>query len=86
MYHGEIKGAYLEGLNLFFEEYIKQTKDNELFEVLAPFFAFRGVVVANPVFYPELSDDARNKIFRFVKSVLSSERFDTSKVNCYIAN
>ncbi|MEW6739408.1 MAG: phosphotransferase family protein [Nitrospirota bacterium] len=86
MYHGEIKGAYREGLNLFFEEYIKQTKDNELFEVLAPFFAFRGIVVANPVFYPELSDDARNKIFRFVKSVLSSERFDTSKVNCYIAN
>lgn len=86
MYHGEVKGAYLEGLNLFFEEYIKQTKDNELFEVLAPFFAFRGVVVANPVFYPELSDDARNKIFRFVKSVLSSERFDTSKVNYYISN
>jgi serine/threonine protein kinase len=86
MYHGEVKGAYLEGLNLFSEEYIKQTKDNELFEVLAPFFAFRGVVVANPVFYPELSDDARNKIFRFVKSVLSSERFDASKVNCYISN
>lgn len=86
MHHGEIKGAYLEGLNLFFEEYMKQTKDDELLEVLAPFFAFRGVVVANPVFYPELSDDARNKIFRFVKNVLSSERFDTSKVNCYISN
>jgi hypothetical protein len=85
MYHGEVKGAYLEGLNLFFEEYIKQTKDNELFEVVAPFFAFRGIVVANPVFYPELSRDARNRIFRFVKSVLSSERFDMSKVNYYMA-
>ncbi len=85
MYHGEVKGAYLEGLNLFFEDYIKQTKDNELFEVVAPFFAFRGIVVANPVFYPELSRDARNRIFRFVKSVLLSERFDMSKVNYYMA-
>jgi len=84
MYHGEIKGAYLEGLNLFFEEYIKQTKDNELVEVVALFFAFRGVVVANPVFYPELSDDARNKIFGFVKRMLVSERFELSKINQYI--
>lgn len=84
MYHGEVKGAYLEGLNLFFEEYIKQTNDNELFEVLAPFFAFRGVVVANPVFYPELSDNARNKVFKFVKSVLVSERFELSKINQYM--
>ncbi len=85
MYHGEVRGAYLEGLNLFFEEYIRQTNDNELFEVLAPFFAFRGVVVANPVFYPELSHDARNKIFRFVKRVLSAEKFEPGKVNYYIA-
>jgi hypothetical protein len=85
MYHGEIKGAYLEGLNLFFEEYVKLTKDKELFEVLAPFFAFRGAVVANPVFYPDLSVDGRNKIFRLVKRVLSAERFEPGKVNYYIA-
>lgn len=86
MYHGVVKGPYLEGLNLFFEEYIKKTNDNELFEVLAPFFAFRGVVVANPIFYPDLSTISRNKIFRFVKNVLASERFDISKINQYITD
>ncbi len=86
MYHGEVKGSYLEGLSLFFEEYIKKTNDYELFEVLAPFFAFRGVVVANPVFYPDLSISSRNKIFRFVKNVLASERFDISKINQYITD
>ncbi len=85
MYHGEVKGAYLEGSNLFFEEYVRATKDDELFEVLAPFFAFRGAVVANPVFYPDLSEDGRNKIFRFVRRVLVSERFELSKINQYIA-
>ncbi len=85
-YHGELKGAYLEGLNLFFEEYIGLTGDKELSEVLAPFFAFRGAVVANPVFYPDLTIDARNKIFRFVKKVLSAERFETRDVNYYTKN
>lgn len=83
-YHGELKGAYLEGLNLFFEEYICLTGDKELFEVIAPFFAFRGAVVANPVFYPDLTIDARNKIFKFVKKVLSAERFETRNINYYI--
>lgn len=80
MNHGEVKGAYLEGINLFFEEYIRQTKDDELLDVVALFFAFRGVVVANPLFYPDLSEDARNKVFRFVRNVLSSERFELSKI------
>lgn len=86
MYNGKVSDAYLEGLNLFFDEYVKATKDNELFEVLAPFFAFRGTVVANPVFYPDLSEEGRNKIFRFVKRVLSEDRFELSRVNCYIAD
>ncbi|MBI5212602.1 MAG: phosphotransferase, partial [Nitrospirae bacterium] len=84
--HGAVRGAYIEGLNLFFEEYIGLTGDKELFEILAPFFAFRGAVVANPVFYPELTIEARNKIFRFVKNVLSAERFETRDVNYYIKN
>jgi hypothetical protein len=83
-YHGVITGAYLEGLRLFFDEYLKATGDHEILGVLAPFFAFRGVVVANPLFYPEVAPDVRRKIFSFVKSVLSSEIFEVEKVNDYI--
>jgi hypothetical protein len=83
-HHGSVTGPYLEGLNLFFEEYIALSGDLELPEVLAPFFAFRGIVVANPVFYPDLSTDARNKIFTFVRNVLSAERFEPGKVNEYL--
>lgn len=85
MYYGEVRGPYLEGLNLFFEEYIRQTNDNELLEVVAPFFAFRGAVVANPIFYPELSKDARDKIFKFLKYILSVERFDIDRINASMA-
>ncbi len=83
-YHGVVKGAYLEGLQLFFDEYLKVTNDDEIHEVLAPFFAFRGVVVANPLFYPDVTQDIRRKIFSFVKGVLSSERFEVVKVSDYI--
>ena len=82
--HGDVRGAYLEGLRLFFEEYIKDSGDKEITKVAAPFFAFRAAVVANPVFYPELNAESRKKIFRFADSVLSVDDFDVKKVNKYI--
>ena len=83
-YHGVIRGAYFEGLQLFFDEYLKTTGDHEILEVLALFFAFRGVVVANPLFYPDVTPDVRRTIFRFVKNVLSCKRFDAGMMNDYL--
>jgi hypothetical protein len=85
-YHGDVRGAYLEALQLFFREYLKATGDEELLEVLAPFYAFRGVVVANPIFYPDVTPEVRRKIFNFVKNVLLSERFEINRINEYIGN
>lgn len=82
--HGDVKGAYLEGINLFFDEYIKASDDREINEVVAPFFAFRGAVVANPIFYPELTSEQRRLIFRFVHNVLDDDRFRLEKVNDYL--
>jgi aminoglycoside phosphotransferase (APT) family kinase protein len=82
--HGDVRGAYLEGLKLFFDEYARLSGDREITEVVAPFFAFRSAVVANPVFYPELRTEERNKIFRFAKSVLSEETFYPDRVNDYL--
>ena len=83
-HHGEVRGAYREGLELFFSEYVTASGDKEITDVVAPFFAFRAAVVANPVFYPELSADARQKIFRFAESVLSRDTFSVDRVNEYL--
>ncbi|MBI5633718.1 MAG: phosphotransferase [Nitrospirae bacterium] len=83
--HGDVRGAYLEGFRLFVDEYIRSSGDAEILEVTAPFFAFRCAVVANPVFYPDLSAEARTKIFNFARAVLSADRFDVEKVNEYLA-
>jgi hypothetical protein len=84
MYHGDLRGAYLEGLELFFDEYIRASGDKEITGVVAPFFAFRAAVVANPVFYPDLSAEARTQIFSFTRNVLSADNFEVEKVSQYI--
>ena len=83
-HYGTVRGSYLEGLRLFFERYVTLTGNDELFSVVAPFYAFRGAVVANPIFYPELTPDQRRLIFRFVNNVLGDERFEIDKVNDYL--
>ncbi|NWF75765.1 MAG: aminoglycoside phosphotransferase family protein [Nitrospirae bacterium] len=82
--YGDIRGSYLESLTLFFDEYIDKSKDVDITKILAPFFAFRGVVVANPVFYPELTQEQRELIFRFINNVLDSNDFDYQRVNDYL--
>ena len=81
---GDVRGAYLEGLEKFFDLYMKASGDTEMPGVVAPFFAFRGAVVANPVFYPELTMDQRRLIFRFVRNVLDDRSFEVGKINDYL--
>ena len=81
---GTIKGPYLEALNLFYETYINKTGDKELFEIVAPFYAFRGAVVANPLFYTNVTPESRQKIINFVNAVLDDESFKLHRVNEYI--
>ena len=81
---GRLEGVYSDALNLFYDKYISQSGDDELFEVVAPFYAFRGAVVANPVFYPDVSDENRHRIINFVNAVLDDDAFRIDKVNEYI--
>ncbi len=56
----------------------------EALVLVAPFYAFRGAVVANPVFYPDVSDQNRRRIINFVNAVLDDDEFVIDKVNEYI--
>ncbi len=78
---GDLKDLF----ELFFENYLDKTGDEELLEVIAPFFAFRAVVVASPTWYPLLSDDVRRTIFNFLENVLASKRFNYQDVNSYLS-
>ncbi len=70
--------------NLFFDVYLAETGDSELLEVIQPFYAFRGLVVASPVWYPDISEETRAKLFNFVNNVLETEEFDYKDVERYL--
>jgi hypothetical protein len=79
-----LAGGLKDIFELFFENYLDKTGDEELLRVIAPFFAFRMMVVASPTWYPLLSGDVRRTLFNFLENVLDSEEFNYKKVNSYL--
>jgi hypothetical protein len=80
---GTLRGPFESLFRSFWETYLERSKDEEVLETAAPFFAFRGLVIASPLWYPRLSVKVRRKIFRFVENVLDVPRFDPADVNRY---
>jgi len=67
----------------FWNRYLTKSGDMEMLQVVAPFFAFRGLVMAHPTWYPKLTKDVRQKLFNFIVAVLKEDVFDPGKVNLY---
>jgi len=82
--YGELKGPFEELFGLFWKNYLSRTGDEEILEVVQPFYAWRGLVIASPVWYPHLTLNVRRKLFNFVRNMLETERFDFGEVNSYI--
>ncbi len=68
----------------FFDVYLRETSDYELLEVIQPFYAFRGIVVASPIWYPHITMDTRRKLFNIIRNVLDTEEFDYKGVSKYL--
>jgi phosphotransferase family enzyme len=80
---GRLEGAFEALFLRFWERYLERSGDREMLRVVAPFFAFRGLVMASPLWYPNLPDPVRRKLIAFVIAVLDAETFDPGQVNRY---
>lgn len=80
---GRLQGPFEVLFRLFWDRYIEASGDKEVTATAAPFFAFRGLVVASPIWYPALSLDVRRKLFNFIEHVLDAPRFEPDRVNEY---
>lgn len=80
---GKLEGAFEKMFRRFWDRYLENSSDREMLEVVAPFYVFRALVLANPVWYPSLADDVRRQLFAFSLAALSEDRFDPAKVNRY---
>ena len=59
----------------FWSRYLERSGDIGVLDVAAPFLAWRGLVLASPVWYPTLADDSRRRLLDFVETTLKGERF-----------
>jgi aminoglycoside phosphotransferase (APT) family kinase protein len=80
---GRLEGGFERLWRRFWERYLERSGDAAMLEVAAPFFAFRGLVMANPVWYPALDEGLRRKVLNFVRHVLDEPRFDPARANAY---
>lgn len=62
----------------FFTTYLREARDVDVLSAIAPFYAWRALVIASPRWYPNLSSSERDRILGFAERVLSADRFDPS--------
>lgn len=68
----------------FWETYLHHRPDDALQDVIAPWFAWRALVVASPVWYPNVAHDVRRKLLTFARRVMLAARFDWQNVAQYM--
>ncbi|MEM1550677.1 MAG: aminoglycoside phosphotransferase family protein [Candidatus Bathyarchaeia archaeon] len=82
--YGKLYGPFRELYNLFIKRYIEGTNDEEIFNVIQPFYAWRSLVLASPFWYPRIPIEVRYKLISFIKNVLEEETFRPEEINNYL--
>jgi hypothetical protein len=69
-------GAWQGALRSLWLRFFAAFRDRELPSVIAPYLAWRALVVASPVFYPSLPGESRDRILTLAERALDAPRFD----------
>jgi len=81
--YGEIRDPFKKLFELFWENYLDKTGDEETLKVIQPFYAWRGLVIASPIWYPNLPKETRSRIFDFIKNVLKTEEINFKDIQSF---
>ncbi|MEM3737435.1 MAG: phosphotransferase [Candidatus Bathyarchaeia archaeon] len=82
--YGALEGSFKDLFQKFIRGYLDETGDEEILEVVQPFFAWRALVLASPMWYPNLSLAVRRKILNFIHNILDIDRVDIGNINSYL--
>lgn len=82
--YAKLAGPFRQLFELFWERYLQGTGDEQILEVVQPFYAWRALVVANPLWYPSLLPLNREALFSFIERVLAADRFDPQRAGRYL--
>ena len=79
-----LSGHFADLFSTFWDRYLEKTGDMEMLQVVAPYYVFRGLVIASPEWYPSHPSAVREGLFRFLENVLQDDVFDYKNVNRYM--
>jgi hypothetical protein len=82
--YGELFGPFDRLYRLFWETYDKSTSDPQMRFVMQPFFVWRALVLANPIWYPNVSKSVRTKLFSFMENILKENQLEILEINKYL--
>jgi hypothetical protein len=83
-HYGKFLDPFKTLFNRFMNGYLKATGDEELLSIIPPFYAFRGLVVTHPHYYPDMEHAKRRSILNFIVNVLNTDRFEVNRVEEYL--
>jgi aminoglycoside phosphotransferase (APT) family kinase protein len=81
---GQLEGPFKELHDRFWEFYLALQPDGELASAIQPWFAWRALVLASPIWYPTISEGVRRKLLAFARQVMSKDRYNYQQVNQYL--
>ncbi len=82
---GRLEDPFRDLYLRFWKRYLDRTGDKEILERNQPFHAWRALVLAHPVWYPDLPEGVRETLFRFIDNVLDAERFEPDGIEEFLA-
>ncbi len=82
---GTFTGPLRELWQVFWQTYLTASGDRELVTVVAPFFTWRALVLASPVWYPNVDEEIRDRLLIFVERLLAGARFDPHTIDALLA-
>lgn len=81
---GRLTGDFADCFQRFWGRYLEATRDREMLQVAGPFLAFRGLVMASPLWYPHIDEGVRRQMISLVQSSLDHDTFDPQRIHEYL--
>jgi hypothetical protein len=66
--------------NVFFDVYLERCRDRALLSVVAPYFAWRTLVLVSPLWYPNIDVGVRERLLRAAERLLDGASFDPRRI------
>jgi Phosphotransferase enzyme family len=76
----EAAGSWTKGFRplwrAFWDTYLDESRDPDLLKSVAPYLAWRALVIGNPTFYPRLAPATRDRLLGLAERALAADAFD----------